>query len=160
MTFSVTSNRLPDGTGTNCMVQHVLHHTMHCTCAFLNRGRTFVCGLIGMLMRRVNTTFPRLPTRRRLVAHIVGRRRSSFLHALRGNVGLLGNSVSRLGTRNRARLSNMDTFHLFSACNFPLSLARLVYHRGNCAMSTTNFSRRVGGRGRHTHGTTTMRGNS
>ncbi len=160
VTFSVTSKRLPNGTGTNCIVHHVLHHTMHCTCAFLKRGRTFVCGLLPILIRRVKGSCPRLRTRGMLVSGIVGRRRSSFLHALRANVHLLSHIVGRARTTNGAIVSNIRTFALFSACKFPLSLARLVYHRGNVAMSRSAFGTRVRGRGRHTHGTTTVRASS
>lgn len=160
VTFSVASNRLPSGTGTNCMVHHVLHHTIHCKCAFLKRGRTFVCGLLPMLVRGVNRTCPRLVTRGKLVRGIVGRRRRTFLHALRANVHLLSGAVTSTGTDKGARVDKGSTFALCSAFKFPLSLARLVLHRGGVAIGVRRFSTRVRRRGRHTHGTTTMRANS
>lgn len=160
VTFSVASNRLPSGTGTNCMVHHVLHHTIHCKCAFLKRGRTFVCGLLPMLVSGVKSTCPRLVTRGALVRGIVGRRRRTFLHALRAKVHLLSGAVRSAGTTKGVRVDNGSTFALCSAFNFPLSLARLVLHRGKVAMGLRRFGTRVRRRGRHTHGTTTVRANS
>lgn len=114
----VTSKVLPSGRNHNCMLEHMLHHTMECN-GLVNVSSTFLNHVVSIIMGVVGPTCPRLVRGRTFVGGITNIRRGHFRTALGTKVSLLTRVLRRaLGGRQHV-LANSQIFGLCSACKFP-----------------------------------------